>query len=825
MRSLRARTYIGLSLVALAAGAPGLGLTPAPAALWASLPSLPGLSRTAEAPPETASGELAAARPDPGVSPQQNTAAVAPVTIAPETAPIAQADAQSLSEGPTQSATEAPAQAAPQAASLFGPSPLDQRPGKVTNAVGAIAMATARQQEPSGQPASEAAGVTAYAPAPPRTPEIGPAPVAPEALIGEAPPQRADAPALREAIEAYRAGDIEKGDSAARNALDDLGRNALAWAAIRLQARAAGHERIAAFIDAHPEWPTDNFLNARLQDAMFAGRAKHDFVAARFAQRAPSTTTGRLALARAHLAAGRSDAARDLVRKVWREDDFGTWMESAIRKEFGENLRTQDHRFRADRLFYKGQHAGSLRAAGLVSKDFEALARARSAVHRQAAADKLMARVPAALRNDPTHAFARIQILRRANKPAEAADILAKISPKADLVDGDAWWAERKMISRRLLDAGDAKTAYKVAAEHSAVSAEDRIDAEFHAGWIALRFVGDAQSAARHFATIAELASTPISLSRAHYWQGRAAEALEKKDEAKAFYAKAAEHSSAYYGQLARARLGHEDQPVRRATGVARGEARIEPVRAVELFEAIGEKDLAFRLTVDLARDLKDDAQIAALGAVLARAQDARASLIVGKLASQRGIALDEVAFPKFGVPEFEPLPNSAEMPVVYAIARQESAFQAQVTSHAGAHGLMQMLTSTARVTARRAGVPFDEKRLRADPAFNAQLGAAHITDLKGEVGDSLILVFAAYNAGGPRVRQWIAAYGDPRDPAVDPIDWIERIPFTETRNYVQRVVENLAMYRARFGSPNAPTMMVDDLRARETRIAARVAQ
>lgn len=375
------------------------------------------------------------------------------------------------------------------------------------------------------------------------------------------------------------------------------------------------------------------------------------------------------------------------------------------------------------------------------------------------------------------------------------------------------------MIARRLLDNGEPKLAYKIAADHPGVSGEEFIDAEFHAGWISLRFMGDAETASRHFASAGEAASTPISLARTLYWQGRAAEAREFTDQAHAFYAQAAEHSSAYYGQLARARLGLEEQPVRKASDNVQGDERLAAIRAIEVFEAIGERELAFRLTVDLARTLEDDAQIAALGQILARAKDARGTLLVGKLASQRGIALDDIAFPTFGVPEFEELARAAEKPVVFAIARQESAFQHDAVSHAGAKGLMQMLTSTARVTAKRAGVAFDERRLLTDPAFNAQLGSAHLAELMDNHGDSLILTFAAYNAGGSRVRQWIAAYGDPRRPDVDPIDWVERIPFTETRNYVQWVAENVAMYRARFGAPDVPALATSDLRAREARL------
>jgi soluble lytic murein transglycosylase len=289
-------------------------------------------------------------------------------------------------------------------------------------------------------------------------------------------------------------------------------------------------------------------------------------------------------------------------------------------------------------------------------------------------------------------------------------------------------------------------------------------------------------------------------MARAAYWQGRTAEAAGQAEEARGFYEAAAQHSSTYYGQLARTKLGVTELPVRMPPTIAQDDARNDAVRGAELLIGADAKDLATSLAADAARHLSDASQLAALAQVVAASRDPRATLTIGKIASQRGFALDEVAFPTFGVPAYEPLARSAPLQVVYAIARQESAFEAKAQSSAGAKGLMQMLPSTARRTAQNAGVPFDEARLVTDASFNAQLGAAHLGELLGEQRGSLVLTFAAYNAGGRRVKEWIAAYGDPRDASVDPIDWVERIPFTETRNYVQRVVENLEMYRARFG-------------------------
>jgi len=335
------------------------------------------------------------------------------------------------------------------------------------------------------------------------------------------------------------------------------------------------------------------------------------------------------------------------------------------------------------------------------------------------------------------------------------------------------------------------------------MSHEMRIEAEFTAGWIALRFLNDPARAAAHFDAIAKLAETPMSRARAAYWQGRTAEATSADDAAttaRTFYEQAAVYQTTYYGQLARAKLGLITMPIRSISNEAKGEDREDAIKVIELLYAAGEKDLAAPLVIEAARHLADETQVAALASLVAKQRDAHLSLNFGKIVSQRGMPIDDLAFPNYGVPAFEPLQNSAAPSVVYSVARQESAFEPSAVSSAGAKGLMQMILSTAKRTADRAGVTFDAKRLLTDAAFNAQLAARHLGELMAEQKGSYILTFAAYNAGGKRVKEWIDAHGDPRKPGVDPIDWVERIPFTETRNYVQRVIENLSVYRVRLG-------------------------
>ena len=615
-----------------------------------------------------------------------------------------------------------------------------------------------------------------------------------------------DLTGLREAIGFYKAGDLNHGDSAAKTAKDNIVQIALEWIALRNFPREAGFERLQAFAKAHPAWPAQQWLRKRSEEALFGDHKNLGLVKAFFSGSSPETPAGKLALVRVLEEEGRPAEAAALVHSVWRDSDLIPALETRIRLDFGSYLSKADHKYRAEHFLYKEQVAPALRAAALAGPEVMALTKLRIAVIDDTANDKLFNKVPAPLQTDPSFLFAKIQKLRRSDKIREATDIMLK-APRDPvlLVNGDEWWVERRLIARKLLDQGDAATAYKICAEHSATSHEMKLEAEFHAGWIALRFLNDPARASVHFANLAALAETPMSVARAAYWQGRAAEATFDDDamtRAAAFYEKAAAQPATYYGQLARGRLGLQTLPVRTIENESTGEAREDSVRVIELLYAIGEKELALPLVTEAAKYLAHPSQVAALASIVAKDRDAHVSLLVGKLVNQRGMAIDTLAFPTYGVPLFQPLQNSAAQSIVYSICRQESAFDPKAVSSAGAKGLMQMIVSTARRTAERAGIAFDENRLLSDASFNAQLAAAHLGDLLAEQRGSYILAFAAYNAGGKRVKQWIDSYGDPRTPGVDPIDWVERIPITETRNYVQRVIENLAMYQVRFGEP-----------------------
>jgi soluble lytic murein transglycosylase len=659
-------------------------------------------------------------------------------------------------------------------------------------ALGAIfALAPHRDPAESGASSSEVAGP--------------PAPAAAEKA-----PRGLDLSGVAEALLHYRLGEIDAGDAAVRSA-DTLVRAALEWDLLRQRLAEAGLPRVAAFLRGHADWPL-NGLRRRAEDLAAADSAQADQALAYFSEFPPLTPNGQAAWASLLKDPARAVEAEALARKLWREADLTPALEDRLSKTFGAVLTLEDHLRRLDRLVMRGQLEGASRVASLAGKEAAALARVEADLMNGASFAQVSARVPEKLASAPGLLFARSRAARKAGRIDEAAKLLLAAPRAAEGIAPDEFSVERRAVARKLLESGDAISAYALSAGHLAVSDEARQESEFLAGWIALRFLSDPVRAAPHFDRLAEISHSPQARARAAWWRGRAAEA-QAAATTEAFFVEAAEHSESFYGQLARARLGRPATELRPAPPAAEGAARAAPVRAAELLFALGQKDAALALTLEAAQDLPPD-QLAALGRVAAAQGDAHIALLTAKAALRRGVALDELGWPLDGVPDFAPLPHSAPRPVALAIARQESAFDPAARSSAGALGLMQMMPSTARSTARQAGLAFDEARLTGDPVYNAQLGAFHLGQLLDEFNGAHILAFAAYNAGRGNVRAWIAAFGDPRDPKVDPIDWIERIPFSETRNYVQRVAENLHLYRLRLGDPT-PDLFTSDLRQR----------
>ena len=624
-------------------------------------------------------------------------------------------------------------------------------------------------------------------------------------------PSKATSPAdialVKQVIEAARKGNEAVADVTEKSISDPVARKLAEWVLLRSDNTTPSFQRYAKFVHDNPSWPHVPLFRRRAENALWNDKLDTASVLAYFARNKPSTAKGRYALARALLAKGDREGAARLVRYAWRDEDCSADVEEKVLEMFGPLITRDDHKARMERRFYEDDTEAGMREGHRLGGGELALARARTGViKRLKNAKALLDDVPAALRHDPGYIFSRAQWLRRNDKPEEASKLILTASQDPRLLlDTNRWWLELRVLVRKLLDKHDVQTAYRVARD-AAVPTQDnwRVDKHFTAGWIALRFLHDPKTAAAHFAHIREGTNNPHALARAGYWQGRAAEAMGQQDTAKAFYEKAAKYTITYYGQLARARLGLTDLGLRGPTSFTPDERKVlgnlEVVRAAEILYALDERNMLASMFAEIGESGADVAGMSVLADVAARHNDGRAMVLLGRYAHARGLPLDYYAYPTVGLPNYKPIAPPITQALAYSIARQESSFNQQDVSPAHAMGLMQVTPEAARDTARRFKAKYDRARLLKDPVYNMQMGAGELSNLMHVYRGSYLLTFVGYNAGPGRAQQWIKAYGDPRDPKVDPVDWAERIPIAETRNYVQRVMENMQVYRARFG-------------------------
>jgi soluble lytic murein transglycosylase len=636
-------------------------------------------------------------------------------------------------------------------------------------------------------------------------------------LAAGPPPQtsEADIALVKSAIEALRKGGAGKATDVAASISDPAARKLAEWIILRI-ASGERSARYLAFIAANPNWPGVPMLRRRAEALLWAENIKPAQALAFFDGSPPQTGMGHLVLARALAAQGDSEGAATEVREAWRNHVLSAEVERSVLERYSAYLAAADHKARMEKRLFAGDHEAALRAARRLGDAQVAIAQARIALsHKRGNAKKLLDAVPADAREDAGYVFAQVHSLRHADKMAEATRALLSAPHELDQVhDGEEWWAERRIMARKLLDLGDARSAYQTVAEAAEPTKENsRVERLFMSGWIALRFLDDPASASSYFARIQEVSGHPTSQARSHYWLGRAAEASHRDSQASAEYQMAARASASYYGQLARARLGlgtlalapPPATPDKRTEG-----QRLELVRALEILYALDERSLIIGLMSGAGEWLDDLGTLSALGELAEQHHDARGMLHLGKPALARGLPLDYYAFPTVGVPRYSPIGPGIDDATLFAIIRQESMFNPADMSAAQAMGLMQVTPVAGRDTCKRFGCKYDVGRLKRDTPYNLQLGAAELGGVLRDYRGNYILAFAAYNAGSGRVKEWMERFGDPRDPKVDPIDWVERIPFMETRNYVQRVMENMQVYRARFGTGAALTIDAD---------------
>lgn len=597
----------------------------------------------------------------------------------------------------------------------------------------------------------------------------------------------------------------------AAQATAPIPREVMVWLDMLADDTTASFTAIAAFIDRHPDWPLPNALRRRAEAQAVAPytdpastlpRPDAATVVAWFGAHPPLTGDA------AWLYAGAlPDGGTDIARAAWTDLSFTIALERRFLDQFGAVLTPAHHDARLRRLLRARDAAAAERMLPLVGADLAALARAQIAlIRRSPGVDRVVAAVPRHMRDDPGLWFERLRWRRRKGLTTAAHEIL--LDPPVVPDDAGRWAVERNILARGALTAGDPATAYALVAPHGLNSGTVFADAEFLAGWIQLAFIGDPARAFDHFQTLFDNVRFPISRARGAYWSARAAQAAGDTATATEWFTRAATFPTTFYGQLALTTLGREiPAPVAPPDQTAAAPILDHPfvTIAVELRDA-GVPHVARQFLRRLVRIADGPAEfeaVAALATALGRPTEAMA---MAKRAAFRGHTMDTYAFPL--------LPDEAiaaaarpdlEQSLVHGLVRQESTFDARVVSSAGASGLMQLMPATAQSAAQRLGLPYTgTDRLLDDPAYNVTLGQAYLAEMVGRYDGAYILALAAYNAGPGRVDRWLTTYGDPRDPAIDAINWIESIPFSETRNYVQRVMEAIPYYRSLLTDPAA---------------------
>lgn len=585
----------------------------------------------------------------------------------------------------------------------------------------------------------------------------------------------------------------------------------LRWDYYRQRGRTGSFAEISGFIRDNPDWPSQELLQRRAEEALDES-VPDAVVLDWYSQRRPVTGAAMIRLAEAMMQNGMREGGLEWLRYAWTHATFSRRDSRAVYRRHKKDLSTEDHVKRLDYLLWNGQRAAARGMLSLVPRGQRQLAEARMALMARAAGvDAKVAAVPAELRDDPGLVFERARWRRRAGLDEGARELLVD-APERVGPEPRKWWIERRIAAREALSEGKYDAAYRIAAAHGQVPGGVAFaEGEWLAGWIALRYLNRSKQALAHFEALHQNVRYPVSRARAAYWAGRASDAAGDAENAGRWYGIAAHLPNTYYGQLAHVatkpgmQLQLPRDPLPNTEDRAAFESR-ELVRVVRALAQVNDRSRVRRFLQHLSDRAQAEVEHAQIATLAAGAGLPNMSVRAAKGAMRDGHDLFEQGYPVLTLQ-----PKSVEPALVHAVARQESEFDPKAVSRANARGLMQLLPSTAKQVARSKRMRFSKNRL-FDPDYNVTLGSAYLGHLLEEFDGSYILALAAYNAGPTRAKRWMRANGTPGRDHVDPIDWVELIPISETRNYVQRVLENLQIYRARLAEAPVAIALVQDL-------------
>jgi len=625
---------------------------------------------------------------------------------------------------------------------------------------------------------------------------------------------------LHKALSAAERYDWKEVARLQQQATDPAVRDLIMWQRASEGVPGMGFSEVNDALTRLSDWPKTSNMRARAEEIIELSSLSATERIAWLRASGPRTGEGKVALANALREVGMMDEAMEVIRDAWHSNSMGRTLERQVLARFGGKLTQADHRARVEFLLWTNQRTAASNLKQLLTPDYRKLVDARIALAgRSRNVDSLVKAVPDSLQDNPGLLYDRARWRRAHGNQDGAIPLLTAINGK-DIPEAGRTklWKERSIALRSDLKDGQWSRAYKLASPHGMESGGDFAEAECVSGWIALRLNSDPERALQHFETMTEGVSTPISLARGEYWTGRAEDALGETARAQIAYLDAAAHKSTYYGQLAAEEVG--DRQIYFEPGTLPTDAEIAAfearpmVKAMRLLGEAGETQLFRTFAYHLDDLLETKADYIQLSQLASEYHVPDIGVRGAKAGLAKGIIATDAAYPVVSYPLLkEP---QVERSLMLALSRQESEMNPGAVSYVGARGLMQFMPATASREAKLSGLPYRQSWLTDDPGYNMTLGGQHLDYLLNRFNGSYIMTAAAYNAGPTRPSQWIADYGDPRTGEVDPIDWVEFIPFSETRNYVQRIIENTQVYRSRISGKPEEIQIEEDLKRGE---------
>ena len=589
----------------------------------------------------------------------------------------------------------------------------------------------------------------------------------------------------------------------AKKAKDKSIYNFIQWRHLLTKGNKASYYEYKTFIDKNENYPRIGRVKYLAEHKLSTDNISPKKIIDWFGPNEPLSGFGKMILGESFILTGNIQKGTSLIKEGWITAELSKSELRFYRKKFKKYLNADDYIKRADYLAWNNKYWDLKRLLRYLPKDYELLYTARQLLMSKSyGVDNAISKVPSKFKNDAGLNYDRLKWRRKRGRVDSSLEILLQIKNTKDyLVRPDKWWIEREIISRSLIYKNKYELAYKVASKHALTEGPEFAAAEWMSGWIALSFLDDPLLAKDHFENFYNNVGYPISTSRGAYWLGKTYQKLGKQDLAKQWFEKAANFLTTYYGQLAFMELDpNKTFELSKDIEVQKDYRdyffKKELVKIVYLLDEVNERKYTKHILRHLANDdITSGSEI--LAAELATSIDRFDFAIqIAKIASYEKRFHNKYNYPIISTPNYingRKIPDTA---FILSIIRQESEFDLTANSHAGAKGLMQLMPYTAKVVAKQANLPYSKSRLTKDAEYNINLGSHYIAGLILEYDGAYPFAIAAYNAGPKRVKYWKKINKNPQKKQINYVDWIELIKFKETRNYVQRVLENYNVYR-----------------------------